>query len=248
MNVHIEALVKNFPGGRRLFNRLNLDLSANEFVAIVGPSGCGKSTLLRLISGIDSVSEGKINISPEKTKIGFVFQEPRLLPWRTVRENLLLPAEIKAAYFSEEKIVAAMALVRLNRSVLDLFPHQLSGGMKMRVALSRALMSEPDLLLMDEPLAALDESTRQFLQEEVARIHQSRASLTVLVTHSLSEAVFLADRIVILQANGEIQAEIKTDLPRPRLESLRGQVEFSRLVLELQQRFRNLLAEETALQ
>lgn len=244
MSLAIRDLEKKHPGGRDLFRGLTVELRDAEFVAVVGPSGCGKSSLLRLIAGIDSISRGEIRKSDGS--LGFVFQEPRLLSWRTVRENLSLPFEIQKRPLSEEALVKVLNLVRLPDSTLELFPHQLSGGMKMRVALARALLIRPAFLLMDEPLAALDESTRQILQEEISRIHESEKRQTIFVTHSLSEALFLADRILILGPNGELKKDFQVNLPRPRAEGLRASPEFVRLLTDLQRGFRSLLADSRA--
>lgn len=242
MSLRITNLTKIHPGGRKLFQGLNLEVKDHEFIAIVGPSGCGKSSLLRLVSGIDQPSSGTITGVPDS--IGFVFQEPRLLSWRTTRENLLLPLELKGKDVPESRLYEVLKLVRLADSVLDLFPHQLSGGMKMRVALARALMSEPQILLMDEPLAALDESTRQILQEEIARIHEVQKLQTLFVTHSLSEALFLADRIVILGSSGELKNDFKVPFARPRLEALRSDAKFVDVLRGLQFDFRRSLTPE----
>jgi NitT/TauT family transport system ATP-binding protein len=183
-------------------------------------------------------------IATESTqRMGFVFQEPRLLAWRTVRENILLGAELSGAMVTDAQITATLQLIRLESRILSLYPYQLSGGMKMRVSLARALVMNPQALLMDEPFAALDESTRQILQEEVARIHAVQKPLTILVTHSLSEALFLSDRILILDASGQLQMERLVDLPRPRQGGLRGEMRFLEFLRDLQAQFRTLLAE-----
>lgn len=242
MSLELQRIHKDFTGsGRSLFQSLSLTLNAPELVAVIGPSGCGKSTLLRLIAGLDQPSSGTI-VRPVGERLGFVFQEPRLLPWRTVRENILLGPELKGQVVSESTMIEVLRLVQLNPEVLRLFPHQLSGGMKMRVALVRALILKPELLLLDEPLAALDESTRMILQEEIARIHEASGRLTLLVTHSLTEAVFLADRIVVLGREGQLVRDFKIEFSRPRNESLRLKVEFMERVVELQRQFRGLLA------
>jgi NitT/TauT family transport system ATP-binding protein len=242
MDIHLERIQKTFPGGRTLFRGLSLTIETGQVTCLVGPSGCGKSSLLRLIAGLDQPTEGRIH-RPEGP-IGVVFQEARLLPWRTVRENLRLPLEISGRAASDEELARRLALVRLQRQTLDLFPHQLSGGMKMRVALARALLIEPSLLLMDEPLAALDESTRQILQEEISTLHEAKPRTTVFVTHSLSEALFLADRILILGKNGELLRDLKITLPRPRNSDLRSQGPFIEKQKELSHEFRQVLAGE----
>lgn len=241
MSLKITDLEKIHPGGRRLFGGMTIEFAENEFTVIVGPSGCGKSSLLRMIAGLDQPTRGTVQKSAPE--LGFVFQEPRLLPWRNVRENLELPFELRREPIPPAALSETLRLVRLPATVLDLFPHQLSGGMKMRVALARALLRSPPLLLMDEPLAALDESTRQILQEEISRIHDLQKRQTLFVTHSLSEALFLADRILILGPDGRLQKSLAVPFARPRIESLRADPEFNQSLANLQREFRHGLAE-----
>lgn len=240
MLVKIDRLAKTFPGGRNLFSGVSLEFNAGEFVAVVGPSGCGKSTLLRLIAGLDTATHGQVETTSKS--VGFVFQEPRLLPWLTVAENIGLAASLRGEVISAEKWAGILGRVHLDLAVRSLYPQQLSGGMKMRTALARALLLTPQIMLMDEPLAALDESTRQILQEKIARIHETSKMLSVFVTHSLSEAVFLADRVIILGAEGTVVTDLRVDLPRPREESTRRAGRFAELLQGLQQEFRLLLA------
>lgn len=243
MSIEIQNISHQYKGGRILFQGLSLQLSGNDVTALVGPSGCGKSTLLRLLAGLEGCASGSVELKGVGA-LGFVFQEPRLLPWRSVQENLVLGAELRGQTISPQIIQEGLTLVRLNDNCLKLFPHQLSGGMKMRVSLLRALVLQPDLLLMDEPLAALDESTRQLLQEEVARIFELKKCQVILVTHSLSEAVFLADRILVLGRDGELIQQVEVSLPHPRLESLRSKMQFIEIVTGLQRQFRDLLVRE----
>lgn len=241
MLVKIDRLAQTFPGGRNLFAGVSLEFIAGEFVAVVGPSGCGKSTLLRLIAGLEAPTRGQVETA--SPSLGFVFQEPRLLPWLTVEENIGLAASLRGEAPAQEKLQEILARVRLGLGVRDLYPHQLSGGMKMRTALARALLKTPQIMLMDEPLAALDESTRQILQEEIARIHETSKMLTIFVTHSLSEAVFLADRVIILGGGGTVVTDLRVDLPRPREESTRRAGSFGEILQSLQHEFRQLLAQ-----
>ena len=235
----IRELVKSFPGGRSLFGGLTNDFAEPEFISVVGPSGCGKSTLLRLLGGVEQPSRGEIETGGRS--VGFVFQEPRLLPWLSVHENIQLGSRFGPAPTKSEGTCALLRMVRLKPDAANLFPHQLSGGMRMRVALARALNVRPRLMLMDEPLAALDETTRQILQEEVRALHDLTPRLTFFVTHSLSEAVFLSDRILILGEAGELRSEIRIDLKTARREDLRNDPKFNQLYRQLQGEFRQLL-------
>jgi NitT/TauT family transport system ATP-binding protein len=210
----------------------NLTLSVNrgEFAAVVGPSGCGKSTLMKLVTGLQFPYAGSVSVAgrvvAQPVKIaGMAFQAPTLLPWRTTLENLLLPLEIvqphraqlrrkKAEYVARaEKLLASVGLAGFG----DKFPWQLSGGMQQRTSLCRALIHEPDLLMLDEPFGALDAFTREELWCVIRDLHAARKITIVLVTHDLREAVFLADRVFVMSARpGRILAERKIDLPRPR--------------------------------
>lgn len=210
MNVlRIENISKEFQfksgESRKLFGGFNLEIPMGITCSILGPSGCGKSTLLRMIGGLETYS-GRIDFPNSKTPptFSFVFQEPRLLHWRTVRENMNLPFEIQKHSMTEAELQKWLNLVKLN-STEDRYPSQLSGGMKMRVALARALSFQSDVLLMDEPMAALDEFTREELQNEILELKNSQAITTLIfVTHSIEEAVLLSDWIVILDKNGNL--------------------------------------------
>jgi NitT/TauT family transport system ATP-binding protein len=204
-------------------DNISLTATDREFVALVGPSGCGKSTLLKLISGLLAQSSGVIRvngkpISGPTPSIGIVFQSPLLMAWRTVLQNVLLQIEIRNLPVSAYR-AGALDLIRLVG--LDGFenahPHQLSGGMQQRVGLCRALIHDPDLLIMDEPFGALDAMTRELMNAELQRIWIERQKTVLFITHSISEAVYLADRVVVMSPRpGRIVGEIKVDLPRPR--------------------------------
>jgi NitT/TauT family transport system ATP-binding protein len=210
------ALVKALAG-------ISVDIEDGEFVTIVGQSGCGKTTLLKILAGLLSRSAGSVTlrgvpVNGPRRDIGIVFQDPVLLPWRTVIENVMLPIEVlrldRVAYR-----VRAMELVRLVGldGFDDKYPHELSGGMRQRVALARALVHDPSLLLMDEPFGALDAMTREFMNLELMRIWQASKKTVVFITHSIPEAVFLADRVVVMSARpGRITEIVRVDLPRPR--------------------------------
>jgi len=204
-------------------DNISLTASDREFVAVVGPSGCGKSTLLKLISGLLAQSSGVIRvngkpISGPTPSVGIVFQSPLLMAWRTVLQNVLLQIEIRNLPVAKYR-AAALDLIRLVG--LDGFenahPHQLSGGMQQRVGLCRALIHDPDLLIMDEPFGALDAMTRELMNAELQRIWIERQKTVLFITHSISEAVYLADRVIVMSPRpGRIVGEIKVDLQRPR--------------------------------
>jgi NitT/TauT family transport system ATP-binding protein len=200
VGIRLIHLSKQFGPSKRIFSELNLSIEPGEFVSVVGASGCGKSTLLRLLAGLEKADSGAIEFYPAP-RPAFVFQEPQLLPWRTVESNVRLPLELGKGLQtnSDEKVTRALQSVGLERE-RKLFPSQLSGGMKMRVSLARALVSEPTLLLLDEPFAALDELSRVQLEEELRTLWKHKGMTIVLVTHSFSEAVFLSNRVLILDA------------------------------------------------
>jgi NitT/TauT family transport system ATP-binding protein len=202
---------------------VSLSAADREFVALLGPSGCGKSTLLKLIAGLIPPTAGAIRvngarISGPTASIGIVFQSPLLMAWRTVLENVLLQIEIRNLRLAEYR-AAARDLIRLVglEGFEHALPHQLSGGMQQRVGLCRALIHDPDLLIMDEPFGALDAMTREQMNAELQRIWIERRKTVLFITHSISEAVFLADRVLVMSPRpGKIVGEIGVDLPRPR--------------------------------
>jgi NitT/TauT family transport system ATP-binding protein len=205
-------------------DNVSLDMNDKEFVCFVGPSGCGKTTLLRIIAGLDTPDAGEIlldgaKISIPDSKRGMVFQEYSLFPWRTVTENIIFGPEMKGvpkkkAIQDTEKYLELVGLTQFR----DSFPYELSGGMRQRVAIARALANEPEVLLMDEPFGALDAQTRNSLQHQLLDIWDKKHITILFVTHSVDEAVFLADRIVVMTARpGKIKEIINVDLPRPRI-------------------------------
>jgi ABC-type nitrate/sulfonate/bicarbonate transport system ATPase subunit len=218
---------------------VSLSVAAGELVSLVGPSGCGKSTLLRLIAGLDSADSGELWVGSEaitgpSAERGLVFQDPNLFPWLTVRRNI--EAGLVARGVLREKrgeVDGFMRLVGLE-SFAGAYPHHLSGGMAQRVALARALINHPKVLLLDEPLGALDAFTRMRMQDEVLRLWEARGTTMLLVTHDIDEAIYMSDRIVLMTARpGRIERTITVDLPRPRQ---RNSAEFLRLrgeILEL---------------
>ena len=214
---------------------IDLDLEAGSFVALLGPSGCGKSTLLRFISGLEAPSSGSISLLPaegsaasSKPKLAFVFQDAQLLPWRSVLDNVALPLELQGMSrgAARERARAPLAEVELS-DVHERFPDQLSGGMRMRVSIARALVTEPEILLLDEPFAALDELTRQRLDERLRRLWLARHMTVIFVTHALAEAAFLAERALVMSRRpGRIVLDQRLDLPRERSMDLRTQPAF----------------------
>jgi NitT/TauT family transport system ATP-binding protein len=205
---------------------VNLHVRSGEFVSVVGASGCGKTTLIRMIAGLAPYNGGTIRVGDTVVKgvpkrLGFVFQDAALMPWRTVRANVAMGLNETGTQLrkadARTKVEEAMALVGLS-AFADYYPGQLSGGMRQRAGLARALVSEPDLMLMDEPFGALDAFTRLRLQEELAAIVARTTTTTIFVTHDVDEAVFLSDRIVVMRtAPGSVKEIVDVDLPRPRL-------------------------------
>lgn len=203
---------------------ISLDIKDAEFICIVGPSGCGKSTLLRMIAGLEPISGGEIFVGDMKVtgpspSIGFVFQEYTLFPWRTVQKNVEFGLEMKKLPAHEREKIAAkyIDLVGLEK-FKDSYPYELSGGMKQRTAIARTLAVNPEILLMDEPFGALDAQTRNILQEQLLDIWSKEHKKVLFVTHNVDEAVFLADRVIIMTARpGRIKEIVNIDIPRPRI-------------------------------
>lgn len=204
-------------------DNVSLDIKAQEFVCIIGTSGCGKTTLLRIIAGLDTPDSGKITLDNERITVpdprrGMVFQEYSLFPWRTVMRNITFGLEMqgigkKEAIEAADKYLKLVGLEQFKSS----YPYELSGGMRQRVAIARALANEPKVLLMDEPFGALDAQTRNLLQQELLQIWDKKGVTILFVTHSVDEAVYLADRIVVMSARpGKIKEIINVGLPRPR--------------------------------
>jgi len=221
---------------------VELEISDGEFVVLLGPSGCGKTTLLRILGGLVDPSHGVVEMPSSgasgvsrPARVGFVFQEDNLLPWRTVRRNVELPLELQgvARGTRGEKAREFLSLVGLS-DVQNAMPRQLSGGMRQRVAIARALVAEPDILLMDEPFGALDAQTRDLMNLELQRIWMESGKTVVLVTHSIPEAAFLADRVVVMMPNpGRISAVRDVRFPRPRDLSLHEAPEITGMIAEL---------------
>ena len=241
----ITGLIKRFPvrgnqDGILALDGIDLEVKAGEFVLLLGPSGCGKSTLLNVAAGFLKPTSGRVLhegrpiVGPDRRRT-VVFQDYALFPWMTVQQNVEFGLKTQGMAAEERAAVARgfIDLVRLS-GFEDRFPHEISGGMKQRAAIARALAPNPDILLMDEPFGALDAQTRVLLQEEIARISAKTANTILFVTHSIEEAVFLGDRIVVMSARpGRIRAEYRVAIDRPRTAEVRSLPEFIRLTQEL---------------
>jgi NitT/TauT family transport system ATP-binding protein len=239
IGVQVRGVRRVFDTGVVALDNLSLNVSAGEFLAILGPSGCGKSTLLRLIAGLDQPQAGSVTIpdtsslprARHRAEIAYVFQDAHLLPWRNVLDNVALPLELMGISRRQRLAPARQAIERVGLSdAADRYPNQLSGGMRMRVSLARAMVTEPSLLLLDEPFAALDEITRQRLDEQLRELWSAIGMTVIFVTHSTAEAIFLADRAIVLSKRpGRIVEDYRIDLPAQRTGPLRATPEFARL-------------------
>jgi NitT/TauT family transport system ATP-binding protein len=234
--IAIRGVSRTFSGGVEAIRNMDLDIAAGEFVAILGPSGCGKSTLLRIIAGLDRADAGELAINDGgSARTAFVFQDAHLLPWRTVLRNVALPLELwhKPGRQCDARARAAIEQVGLSDAV-DRYPAQLSGGMRMRASLARALVNHPELLLLDEPFAALDEITRQHLDDQLRELWSRRRMTTIFVTHSIIEAAFLADRAIVLTRRpARVVLDHPLDLPDERTPALRTDPHFAREMRKL---------------
>jgi len=234
------GLGRMFADGTKALDRVSFAVPDGAVVSVVGPSGCGKSTLLRLLAGLEIPTAGMLEWpagAPAPGEIGVVFQDPTLLPWATVWENVYLPFRIWGRNRDEAapRVDEALDLVGL-AEFADRLPHQLSGGMRMRVSVARALAPGGELLLMDEPFAALDEITRFRLNDDLLRIKAARGCTVLFVTHSVFEAVYLSERVVVMSARpGFVRAEVGIDLPWPRTPELRATARFAALCGEVSQ-------------
>ena len=234
--ISVSEVTKNFDEVHAL-KEVNLDIATGEFVTIVGPSGCGKSTLLRIIAGLIS-TQGSVK-KPDKG--AFVFQDAALLPWRTVQKNAELLMELEDGFSKQERVTrVSSALQQVGLSGFEKsYPHQLSGGMKMRLSLARALVLRPDYLLLDEPLSAVDELTRELLQEEIHALWNEEKFTAILVTHNVAEAVFLSNRVVVMSPRpGKITHVV--DVPfKKRDQMLRSKTQFTKLVNDISGKLRS---------
>jgi NitT/TauT family transport system ATP-binding protein len=253
--IDVRDVVKTFRtrsgGDVAALSTIALSVGEREFACIVGPSGCGKSTLLRILAGLVTPSAGVVHIGAApvdgpRRDIGMVFQDAVLLPWRTVLHNVLLPADVIGLerQAAADRASQLLGLVGLT-GFADKYPGELSGGMRQRVAIARALMHDPVILLMDEPFGALDAMTRERMNLELLHIWQASRKTVVLVTHSIEEAVFLADRVIVMSPRpGQIRDVLPVGLPRPRTSETRSDPEFLRLVATIRHYFDTLRMEE----
>jgi NitT/TauT family transport system ATP-binding protein len=233
--VSLRGVSKTYDNGVVALGPIDLEVRRGEFVSLLGPSGCGKSTALRLIAGLSAPSSGTVRVARTATEangghvVGFVFQEPTLMPWTTVRENVRLPLKLAHVSLSNSKARVDQALAQVGLSEFaDAYPRELSGGMKMRVSLARALVTDPDILLMDEPFAALDEITRFRLNNDLLTLWRSLRKTVIFVTHSVFESVYLSQRVVVMTSRpGRIATEISIETPEPRGEDFRTSADYA---------------------
>ena len=247
--VELSGVSKQFGSGPAVLSPLDLEIQKGEFVTLLGPSGCGKSTLLKLIAGLTTPTCGTIRVdglTPKNARevLAFIFQDSTLLPWRNVLENVCLGLELEhvARERRVKKAGELLELVRL-KHVAKVYPRELSGGMKMRVSIARALATNPRLLLMDEPFAALDEMARDRFNEEILRLREEQKWTAVFVTHSVAEAVFLSTRIIVLAPNpGRVQVIFPVELGFPRTAALRSTPEFDLMAAKVSRALRGVIA------
>ena len=231
----LKQVYKQYPGGCMALQDLNLSVAAGQFVALLGPSGCGKSTVLRLLAGLEQPSQGQVSAPPLRagatgTETAYVFQEPTLMPWASVFDNVWLPLRLQGLSRKQAAPAVRQVLAKVGLSDFEqALPQQLSGGMKMRTSIARALVTEPEVLLMDEPFAALDEITRQRLNRDVLQWWQERCMAALFVTHSVYEAVFLSQRVLVMGGRpGRITASIDIAEPYPRTPAFRSSPAYAR--------------------
>ena len=259
--VALRGVGKRFASGVTALGGIDLDVNRGEFLSLLGPSGCGKSTLLRIIAGLSEPSSGVRNLLLETDRaghippghipggrIGFVFQDPTLMPWSTVVDNVLLPFRLAGRIGPRERErvgaeIQSVGLAGFERA----YPRQLSGGMRMRVSIARALVTDPDLLLLDEPFAALDEITRMVLNDDLLRLWNHRRPTVVFVTHSVFESVYLSTRIAVMTPRpGRIVAEVPIALPQPRERTLRTSPDYAALCAKMSEQLAKAMAAEPA--
>jgi NitT/TauT family transport system ATP-binding protein len=242
-SIQLEQVSKRYGTGMQALQGIDLSIAEGEFISLVGPSGCGKSTLLRIMAGLGEATEGTVSVlgsEPQlslKTngQLGFVFQEANLMPWRTVLENVELPLELRDVAKKVRRMEAEKALEMVGLlASKNLYPRQLSGGMKMRVSIARALVSHPKILFMDEPFGALDEMTRHHLHQELLDIWQKAEITIVFVTHNVFEAVFLSNKVVVMQSYpGRIRSTIEINAPFPRNDAFQTSAAYGAWVHEV---------------
>ncbi len=244
LGLAFESVSVCFHAHAPVLSGVNVAVHAGQFLSIVGPSGCGKTTILRLAAGLMAPTDGRVRIVG-RPRTAFVFQEPNLLPWRTVTGNIRLPLELLRVPRSEQDqaIRESLALIGLKPADENKYPRMLSGGMKMRVSLARAMVTRPDILLLDEPFAALDDMLRQQLNEELLRIWSQQGWTALFVTHNVSEAVFLSQQVLVMQTHpGRIVDVVDIPFAYPRAPSLRGNAQYARISAHISQRLREYAA------
>jgi len=238
--IALNSVSKRYSTGALALEEISFSVERGEFVTLLGPSGCGKSTLLRLVSGLSAATDGSIRVNgmtPESARqlMSFIFQDPTLMPWRTVEQNVGLSLELEHAArpLRSQRVASMLDLVGL-KHFAKRYPRELSGGMKMRASIARALVSRPRILLLDEPFAALDEMTRDRMNEELLRLYDEQKWTVLFVTHSVAEAVFLSTRVVILSAHpGRMAHDVAVELPWPRTAALRDAPAFEQAVTRI---------------
>ena len=239
--LQLQRVDKRYDNGTLALQDVNLTIGAREFVSFLGPSGCGKSTALKMIAGLLQVTSGQIkwadNSADHAKDISFVFQEPTLMPWAKVFENVWLPLRLKgiSRTAAQPLVNAVLAKVGLSQFA-NVYPRELSGGMKMRVSIARAMVTQPRLLLMDEPFAALDEMTRFKLNNDTLALWTAQQFTTIFVTHSVYESVYLSNRIIVMAARpGRVIADLKIDEPYPRTDAFRSTPRYAQWCVEVSQ-------------
>ncbi len=239
-HVRVRSVGVQFPEHPPVLSGVDFSVRRGEFVSLVGPSGCGKTTILRLIAHLCAPTQGSLTIS-QASRTAYVFQEPTLLPWRNVRDNIRLPLELLRTTRSQQESAVEDSLQRIGLRDSDggKYPRMLSGGMKMRVSLARALVTRPEILLLDEPFAALDDMLRQQLNEELLSIWQEQRWTALFVTHNVAEAVFLSQRVLVMRAHpGCIVEDVEIPFAYPRQAAIRGEAAFAALTQRISQRLR----------
>lgn len=241
LSVNAIGVEMRFASGQLGVRDVNLAVRRGELISLVGPSGCGKSTLLRMIAGLISPTSGDLRVDVGDSRTAFVFQDSNLLPWRSVFDNVRLPLELRGVSFAEQQaaVDSSLQLIGLKPNDAVKRPRMLSGGMRMRVSLARALVTHPELLLLDEPFAALDDLLRQQLNEELLRIWTEQRWTGIFVTHNVAEAVFLSQRVLVMSKSpGTFVADIAVPFEHPRASELRSTPEFAKLTGEVSRQLR----------